>query len=102
VFQNAQHAEGLVRPTSDCTLRARRACAVAAQSKPNIVFMLANNLGYGVPKKRWSIIWQNSWIGEKIGPFVAAYAASVKKISQFSRRPTQRSAASLRQRGHGC
>ena len=31
------------------------------------------------PKKRWNIIWQNSWLGEEIGPFIAAYAASVKK-----------------------
>jgi len=31
------------------------------------------------PKERWNIIWQNSWIGEEIGPLVAAYAASVKK-----------------------
>jgi len=31
------------------------------------------------PKERWNIIWQNSWIGEEIGPLIAAYAASVKK-----------------------
>ena len=31
------------------------------------------------PKERWNIIWQNSWAGTEIGPFVAVYAASVKK-----------------------
>jgi arylsulfatase A-like enzyme len=30
------------------------------------------------PKERWNIIWQNSWIGEEIGPFIAAYQASVR------------------------
>ena len=36
------------------------------------------------PKERWNIIWQNSWIGEEIGPFVAAYAASVKKYPNLT------------------
>lgn len=31
------------------------------------------------PKERWNIIWQNTWIGERIAPFVIAYQASVKK-----------------------
>jgi arylsulfatase A-like enzyme len=31
------------------------------------------------PKERWNIIWQNTWIGERIGPFVAAYQAGVRK-----------------------
>ncbi|HXC97636.1 MAG TPA: sulfatase-like hydrolase/transferase [Edaphobacter sp.] len=31
------------------------------------------------PKERWNIMWQNSWLGEEIGPIIAAYAASVKK-----------------------
>jgi len=36
------------------------------------------------PKERWNIIWQNSWLGEEIGPFVAAYAASVKKYPNLA------------------
>src|SRR6185295_6630246 len=36
------------------------------------------------PKERWNIIWQNTWIGEEIGPFVAAYAASVKKYPNLA------------------
>jgi len=36
------------------------------------------------PKERWNIIWQNSWIGEEIGPLVAAYAASVKKYPNLT------------------
>lgn len=31
------------------------------------------------PKERYNIIWQNTWIGEEIGPIVAAYQVSVKK-----------------------
>jgi arylsulfatase len=31
------------------------------------------------PKERYNIIWQNTWIGEEIGPMVAAYQGSVKK-----------------------
>ena len=31
------------------------------------------------PKERWNIIWQNSWLGEAIAPFVVAYELSVKK-----------------------
>jgi arylsulfatase A-like enzyme len=36
------------------------------------------------PKERWNIIWQNSWLGEEIGPFVAAYEASVKKYPNLA------------------
>jgi arylsulfatase A-like enzyme len=36
------------------------------------------------PKERWNIIWQNSWIGEEIGPLIAAYAASVKKYRNLA------------------
>ena len=36
------------------------------------------------PKERWNIIWQNSWIGEEVGPYVAAYAASVKKYPNLA------------------
>ena len=36
------------------------------------------------PKERWNIIWQNSWIGEEIGPLIAAYAASVKKYPNLA------------------
>jgi arylsulfatase A-like enzyme len=31
------------------------------------------------PKERWNIIWQNSWIGDEIGAFIAAYGASVRQ-----------------------
>jgi hypothetical protein len=27
----------------------------------------------------WNIIWQNSWIGDEIGAFIAAYGASVRQ-----------------------
>jgi len=40
------------------------------------------------PKERWNIIWQNTWLAEKIGPFVAAYQASVKKY-QTSRQASE-------------
>jgi arylsulfatase A-like enzyme len=36
------------------------------------------------PKERWNIIWQNTWLGEEIGPFVAAYEASVKKYPNLA------------------
>jgi arylsulfatase A-like enzyme len=36
------------------------------------------------PKERWNIMWQNSWLGEEIGPFIAAYAASVKKYPNLA------------------
>jgi arylsulfatase A-like enzyme len=36
------------------------------------------------PKERWNIIWQNSWLGEEIGPFVAAYQASVKRFPNLA------------------
>jgi arylsulfatase A-like enzyme len=36
------------------------------------------------PKERWNIIWQNSWIGEEIGPLVMAYQASVKKYPNLT------------------
>ena len=36
------------------------------------------------PKERWNIIWQNSWIGEKIGPLIAAYPASVMKYPNLA------------------
>ena len=36
------------------------------------------------PKERWNIIWQNTWLGEQIGPFVVAYEASVKKFPNLA------------------
>ena len=36
------------------------------------------------PKERFNIIWQNTWIGERIGPFVAAYGASVRKFPNLT------------------
>ena len=36
------------------------------------------------PKERWNIIWQNTWIGEEIGPFVAAYGKSVRKYPNLA------------------
>jgi arylsulfatase A-like enzyme len=36
------------------------------------------------PKERWNIIWQNTWLAEKIGRFVAAYQASVKKYPNLA------------------
>jgi arylsulfatase A-like enzyme len=36
------------------------------------------------PKERWNIIWQNSWLGEAIGPSVAAYQASVKQYPNLA------------------
>ena len=36
------------------------------------------------PKERWNIIWQNTWIGNEIGPYVAAYMASVKKYPNLA------------------
>jgi hypothetical protein len=36
------------------------------------------------PKERWNIIWQNSWLGEEIGSFVAAYEASVRKYPNLA------------------
>jgi arylsulfatase A-like enzyme len=36
------------------------------------------------PKERWNILWQNSWLGERVGPFVAAYQASVKKYPNLA------------------
>jgi arylsulfatase len=36
------------------------------------------------PKERFNIIWQNTWIGERVGPFVAAYQASVKKYPNLA------------------
>ena len=36
------------------------------------------------PKERWNILWQNTWIGERVGPFVAAYQASVKKYPNLA------------------
>jgi arylsulfatase A-like enzyme len=36
------------------------------------------------PKERWNIIWQNSWIGVEIGPYIAAYQASVKKYPNLT------------------
>ena len=29
-------------------------------------------------------MWQNTWLGEEIGPFIAAYAASVKKYPNLA------------------
>jgi hypothetical protein len=36
------------------------------------------------PKERWNIIWQNSWLGEAIAPFVIAYESSVKKYPNLA------------------
>jgi len=36
------------------------------------------------PKERSNIIWQNTWIGERVGPFVAAYQASVKEYPNLA------------------
>jgi arylsulfatase len=36
------------------------------------------------PKERWNIIWQNTWVGEEIGPFVAAYQSSVKRYPNLA------------------
>ena len=36
------------------------------------------------PKERWNIIWQNTWLGEEVGPFVAAYQSSVKKYPNLA------------------
>lgn len=36
------------------------------------------------PKERWNVIWQNTWIGEEIAPFVASYQASVKKYPNLA------------------
>jgi arylsulfatase A-like enzyme len=36
------------------------------------------------PKERWNIMWQNTWLGEEIGPFVAAYQSSVKKYPNLA------------------
>jgi hypothetical protein len=36
------------------------------------------------PKERWNIIWQNSWLGEEIGPLIAAYATSVKRYPNLA------------------
>jgi hypothetical protein len=36
------------------------------------------------PKERFNIIWQNTWLGERIAPFVAAYQASVKKYPNLA------------------
>ncbi len=36
------------------------------------------------PKERWNIIWQNTWIGDEVGPFIAAYQASVKKYPNLA------------------
>ena len=37
-----------------------------------------------IPKERFNIIWQNIWIGERIGPFIVAYQASVKKYPNLA------------------
>ena len=36
------------------------------------------------PKERFNIIWQNTWLGERIAPFVAAYQASVRKYPNLA------------------
>jgi hypothetical protein len=36
------------------------------------------------PNERWNIIWQNTCLGEEIGPFIAAYQASVKKYPNLA------------------
>ena len=36
------------------------------------------------PKERFNIIWQNTWLGDEIGPFAAAYEASVRKYPNLT------------------
>jgi arylsulfatase len=36
------------------------------------------------PKERWNIIWQNTWIGERIGPFIGAYQASARRYPNLA------------------
>jgi len=36
------------------------------------------------PKERFNINWQNTWLGERIAPFVAAYQASVRKYPNLA------------------
>lgn len=36
------------------------------------------------PKERWNIIWQNTWLGRKTQPFIAAYQESVKKYPNLA------------------
>ena len=36
------------------------------------------------PKERWNIIWQNTWLGEAVAPFVVSYQASVKKYPNLA------------------
>jgi hypothetical protein len=36
------------------------------------------------PKERFNIIWQNTWLGDEIAPFAAAYEASVKKYPNLA------------------
>jgi arylsulfatase len=47
------------------------------------------------PKERWNILWQNTWIGERVGPFVAAYQASVKKYPNLAAPPRSPDDSSL-------
>jgi hypothetical protein len=35
------------------------------------------------PKERFNIIWQNTWLGDEIGPFAAAYESSVRKYPNW-------------------
>jgi len=36
------------------------------------------------PKERFNIIWQNTWLGDEIGPFAATYEASVRKYPNLT------------------
>jgi arylsulfatase A-like enzyme len=36
------------------------------------------------PKERFNIIWQNTWLGDEIAPFAAAYEASVRKYPNLA------------------
>jgi arylsulfatase len=36
------------------------------------------------PKERSNIIWQNTWLGDEIAPFAAAYEASVRKYPNLA------------------
>jgi hypothetical protein len=36
------------------------------------------------PKERFNIIWQNTWLGDEIGPFAAAYESSVRKYPNLA------------------
>jgi len=36
------------------------------------------------PRERWNVMWQNTWLGEEMGPLIASYEASVKKYPNLA------------------